>query len=92
MTDRIRKPLVHGPAEKRHVLRARRLIGDIAGQVPDSGRARRLEADLNDAWLRLQLALVADDPVVAQAQRQACERLVSAALQGGRAKRGSNEG
>lgn len=92
MSDHHRKPLALEAAEKWHVLRARRLIGDIAGQVPDSGRARRLEADLNDAWLRLQLALVADDPVVAQAQRQACERLVSTALRGAGPKRGPGKG
>ncbi len=55
---------------------ARRRVRDLAGQVADPVRARRLEAELNDAWLRLQFARLTDDPVRVRAERAVCERLV----------------
>ena len=62
--------------EKMRVLRVRRLIGDLADRVPDRERARRLEADLNDAWLCLQLARVSDDPALSLSRARAYTRLL----------------
>ncbi len=61
---------------KRRIQRARRVFGDLAGRMPDPETAQRLESELNDAWLRLQFALVAGDPRLAQAQRQAYVRVL----------------
>jgi hypothetical protein len=82
MTDQIRSSPGGGAAEKLRVLRARSLFGDLAGRMADRDRARHLEAELNDAWLGLQLALVTDDPSLAQAQRRACAVLMDEALDG----------
>ena len=78
---RIDRGLPSGRAgEKGRVLRARRLFSDLAGRVPDRERACRLEADLNDAWLCLQLARVSDDPALALARQRAYASLLSEAL------------
>ena len=69
-----------GGAEKRRVLRARHLISDLAGRMGEAGEARRAEADLNDAWLRLQLAQVMNDAALARLQQQAYESLLDEVL------------
>jgi hypothetical protein len=69
-----------GATEKRRVLLARGVFREIAGRVPDPERARRLEAALNDAWLCLQLARVADDRALALAKRRTCARLLGEVL------------
>ena len=66
-------------AGKRRVLRARSLFGDLAARVADPVLARRMEADLNDAWLRVQFALVTGDPARVQAERQALGGLLKEA-------------
>ena len=78
MTRETRPPGPPG-AGKSRIQRARRIFGDLAGRVPDPATAQRLEAELNDAWLRLQFALVAGDPRLAQAERQAYARLLDEA-------------
>ncbi|EYD76940.1 hypothetical protein Rumeso_01462 [Rubellimicrobium mesophilum DSM 19309] len=75
-----RKLPVEAAAEKRRILLARGLFRHLAGRVPDAARGRRLEARLNDAWLCLQLARVADDPALALAQRQAWASLLGEVL------------
>ena len=79
---RIDRGMPQGGAEQKgRVLRARRLFSDLAGRVPDRARACRLEADLNDAWLCLQLAQVSDDPELVQARHRAYASLLSEALE-----------
>ena len=80
MTEDSRAPSDNGEAEKRRVMQARRLISDLAARAGAGEQARRMEADLNDAWLRLQLAHVMDDPALARQQRQAYESLLDEAL------------
>src|SRR5690349_13659182 len=80
MMELIRRPADDG-AEKRRVLRARHLIGDLAARMGEAGRARQVEADLNDAWLRLQLAQVMNDPALARRQQAVCESLLDEALE-----------
>lgn len=65
-----------GAADKRHVLDVRRAICALVARIGDPAIARRIEAELNDAWLRLQFARVAGDPVLAQAERRACATLL----------------
>lgn len=67
---------------KAGVLAARSLIGDIAGRIPDPHRAREVEAELRDAWLRLQFALHSDDIALARAELEACERILREARSG----------
>ncbi len=74
-------------AGKSRIQRARRVFGDLAGRVPDPAEARRLEAELNDAWLRLQFALVAGDPRLAQAERQAYARVLEEARRSAKGER-----
>jgi len=81
MTEHIRALAEDGGAEKRRILRARHLISDLAGRMGEAGQARQVEADLNDAWLRLQLAQVMNDPSLAQRQRRAYESLLDEALE-----------
>ena len=69
-----------GTAEKRRILLARGVFRTIADQVPDPDRARRLESALNDAWLCLQLARVADDGALALAKRRTWARLLGEVL------------
>lgn len=68
---------------KGRIQRARRVFGDLAGRVPDPAEARRLEAELNDAWLRLQFALVAGDPRLVRSARQTYARLLDEARRRG---------
>jgi hypothetical protein len=80
MTQDTRTSTDDGGAEKRRVLRARNLISNLAGRMGEAGEARQAEADLNDAWLRLQLAQVMNDPRLARRQRRAYETLVDEVL------------
>jgi hypothetical protein len=79
-------------AGKSRIQRARRVFGGLAGRVPDPAEARRLEAELNDAWLRLQFALVAGDPRLAQAERQAYAQVLEEARRSAREGRAAPEG
>ncbi|HVG46733.1 MAG TPA: hypothetical protein VM899_01145 [Rubellimicrobium sp.] len=81
MTEEHRIPTHDSGAEKRRVLRARHLISDLAGRMGEADQARQVEANLNDAWLRLQLAQVMNDPGLARRQQRAYESLVDEALE-----------
>jgi len=92
MTEESGAPTDDGGAEKRRVLRARHLISDLAGRMRETEQAHRIEADLNDAWLRLQLAQVMNDPALARRQQRAYEILLDEALEKVAPKRGSEKG
>ncbi len=66
---------------KELILRTRSLFGALAGRTSDPERARRIEAELNDAWLRLQFALVTNNPVLERVERRTCAALLDEARQ-----------
>ena len=92
MTYTTSGPSFRGTAEKQRVLRARGVFHDLARRVPDPDRARRLEAALNDAWLCLQLARVADDRALAQAKRRTCASLLGEVLDAAEPRRPGSAG
>ncbi len=73
----------------RGVQAARASVRDLVAAVADPARARRIEAELNDAWLRLQFARMTDDPARIEAERATCERLLREAQGDGAARRPS---
>lgn len=75
MTREVLPPGLRGVGKSR-IQRARRVFGDLARRMPDPAQAQRVEAELNDAWLRLQFAIVTGDPALAQAERRAYARLL----------------
>lgn len=76
-----------GSEEKCRILRARSLFEDLAGRIRDPDQARRLEAELNNAWLQLQFALVTGNAEVEQSRRRACLDLIAEARQAARGGR-----
>jgi hypothetical protein len=81
MGDDDRRLLEEAATGKIRVLRARSVICDLVSRIGDPKLARRIEAELNDAWLRLQLALVAGDPVLVRDERRSCAELLVEARQ-----------
>lgn len=58
---------------------AREAIAELAAGVADPVAARRLTVELNDAHLRLQFALVANDANLVRREGRACAALVDEA-------------
>ncbi|WP_210528747.1 hypothetical protein [Rubellimicrobium arenae] len=77
---------------KRRILRIRSMFGGLAARIADPAQARRVEAELNDAWLRLQFARVANDPDRVLAERRVCVSLLEQARQRAIAPAGSRRG
>lgn len=67
------------PAAKRRLQLARRVVGRIAASAEDPAEALRIATALNDAYLRLQFALVIDDGPLISAQRRAWASLLAEA-------------
>jgi hypothetical protein len=79
MQDDDTRLLDMGMPGKAGVKAARARVSALAARVPDPDKANRIEAGLNDAWLRLQLARLTGDLARIRAERLACERLLSEA-------------
>ena len=69
-------------AGKARILKARSLFSDFASRTADPERARRIEAELNDAWLRLQFAIVTGNPGLELAERRICSALLDEVRRG----------
>lgn len=75
---------------KARILKARSLFCDMASRMADPVRARCIEAELNDAWLRLQFAIVTDDLGLEQSERRLCLTLLDEVRRGHAAKGARN--
>ncbi|TNC48499.1 hypothetical protein FHG66_14200 [Rubellimicrobium rubrum] len=87
MAEHRRRDAVVGKAR---ILKARSLFCDMASRMADPVRARCIEAELNDAWLRLQFAIVTDDLGLEQSERRLCLTLLDEVRRGHAAKGARN--
>lgn len=62
--------------DKNRILRTRALVGDLTRRIDDRAIGQRLHRSLNDAYLNLQLATIADDPGMIRRCRQDCILLI----------------
>ena len=63
--------------DKARILRTRMLAGELTQRISDRRLGEKMRRSLNDAYLNLQLATIADNAVMIQQCRKDCVALVS---------------
>ena len=74
LLDHVNDPTI---PDKARILRTRALAGELTGPIPDRRLGEKMRRSLNDAYLNLQLATIADNATMIRQCRSDCISLIS---------------